>query len=385
MGLVEGSQRADGGLVPPSSDRGSGSSAISANALVIAIFAVALGLDAVAPDQYAVVVQEDEPVEWASFWAFALAAAGFVFAARARRARERRWPWLTIGTAAFCAFVALEEISWGQRLLGYRPPAYFLAANFQQELNLHNLVETDARKWTLAAVIAGFGIALPLALRVRFVERLLARFGTPHPPLALVPGFAAIFAFYEWYPVRFTGEWVEFALGVGFLLVAADECRRWRPNASRWCSGRIAPLVAIAGTLALGVVTAQGSRALASDDPARRAAAGRETEALREAFARGLVAGHCDVHKRLYTFVEEYDRAGLRSSEFARLAEPKRADYFLDPWNMPYWIRHACSEDDGRSMLVVYSFGPDRRRDSVGFEIEGDDVGASVELGAPGR
>ncbi len=371
--------------MPPSRDRGSASGAISANVFVIAIFAVALGLDAVAPDQYAVAVQEDEPVEWASFWAFALAAAGFVRAARARRARERRWPWLTIGTASFCAFVALEEISWGQRLLGYRPPAYFLAENFQQELNLHNLVETDARKWTLAAVIAGFGIALPLALRVGFVERLLARFGTPHPPLALVPAFAAIFVFYEWYPIRFTGEWVEFALGFGFLIAAADECRRWKPNASTWISGPIAPLAAIAGTLALGVVTAQGSRALASDDPARRAAAERETGALREAFASGLVAGRCGAHKRLYTFVEEYDRAGLRRSEFVRLAEPERAEYFLDPWNMPYWIRHDCPEDGGRSTLVVYSFGPDRRRNTVGLEVEGDDVGARVELGAPDR
>lgn len=369
--------------MPPSSHQGTVAGAIGANAIVLAVFGFALGLDAIAPDQYAVAVQEDEPVEWASFWAFALAAAGFVLAARARHARERRWPWLTIGTAAFCAFVALEEISWGQRLLGYRPPAYFLAENFQQELNLHNLVETESRKWTLAAVIAGFGIALPLALRVGFIERLLARFGTPHPPLALVPAFAAIFAFYEWYPIRFTGEWVEFALGVGFLIAAAGECHRWRSSASRWSSGPIAAFAAIAGTLALGVATAQGSRALASDDPARRAAAERETEALREAFASGLVAGQCDVHKRLYTFVEEYDRVGLRSSEFAGLAESKRADYFLDPWNMPYWIRHGCSEDDGRSMLVVYSFGPDRRRNTVGFEIEGDDVGARVELDAP--
>ena len=363
--------------------RGTVGGALVANAVVFSIFGAALGLEALAPEFYATAVQEDEPIEWASFWAFALAAAGFALAARARRERERRWPWLTIGTVAFCAFVALEEISWGQRLLGYRPPEYFLAANFQQELNLHNLVDTAARKWTLAAVIAGFGIALPLALRVRFVERLLARFGTPHPPLVLVPGFAAIFAFYQWYPVRFTGEWVEFALGVGFLIAAADEYRRWRPGASRWSSGPIAALAAIAGTLALGAVTAQGSRALASDDPARRAAAGRETEALREAFASGLVAGRCGVHKRLYTFVEESGRVGLRSSEFARLAEPERAEYFLDPWNMPYWIRHACSERDGRSTLVVYSFGPDRRRQSVGLAIEGDDVGARLELAAP--
>ena len=62
--------------------------------------------------------------------------------------------------------------------------------------------------------------------------------------------------------------------------------------------------------------------------------------------------------------------------EFAKLVEEAlRRQYFLDPWNLPYWIRHRCSE--GRTTAVfVYSFGPNRRRDSDPGEIRGDDIGA---------
>jgi hypothetical protein len=56
----------------------------------------------------------------------------------------------------------------------------------------------------------------------------------------------------------------------------------------------------------------------------------------------------------------------------------ERADYFLDPWNSPYWIRHRCSSE--RQRIFIYSFGPNRRRDSDEREIRGDDIGVVIEL-----
>jgi hypothetical protein len=55
-----------------------------------------------------------------------------------------------------------------------------------------------------------------------------------------------------------------------------------------------------------------------------------------------------------------------------------RAEYFLDPWNSPYWIRAQCSKDRSRVSVYVYSFGPNRRRDSDLWQIVDDDVGAYV-------
>ena len=86
----------------------------------------------------------------------------------------------------FCFIVAMEEISWGQRLLGYRPPAYFLEYNYQQEFNFHNVVETDYRKLALTLVIAGYGIVLPLAVRFMYLKIWFKRAGIVAPTIAKV-------------------------------------------------------------------------------------------------------------------------------------------------------------------------------------------------------
>ena len=109
--------------------------------------ALAFALWATDPALYRQLVQEDGPVEWMTFWAFALAGA-LSLLALAREAWLER-PLRAIYLAAFalgCLAVAMEEISWGQRLFGYQPPEWFHAENFQQELNLHNLADSATRK-----------------------------------------------------------------------------------------------------------------------------------------------------------------------------------------------------------------------------------------------
>jgi hypothetical protein len=56
------------------------------------------------------------------------------------------------------------------------------------------------------------------------------------------------------------------------------------------------------------------------------------------------------VHKRVYT---------AREAGYLRLP----AGYYLDRWNQPYWIAfQRTARGEGR--LLLYSFGPNRRRDS---------------------
>ena len=86
------------------------------------------------------------------------------------------------------------------------------------------------------------------------------------------------------------------------------------------------------------------------------------------------------MHKRVHTFAREYGQNYLYEGRFAKhlagTGDRTRARYFLDPWNMPWWIRHACR--DGGVEVVVYSFGPNRRRDSSGPDAAGDDIAAGV-------
>ena len=96
----------------------------AANLLLMAVFGYAALLYGISPELYYHDIQEDEYLEWASFWAFVFAAAICFY-----RARLQLDHWFFPAVAIFCLLVAMEEISWGQRVLGYRPPPYFLAEN----------------------------------------------------------------------------------------------------------------------------------------------------------------------------------------------------------------------------------------------------------------
>ncbi len=69
---------------------------------------------------------------------FAIAAG--VLAFRRRRSLPNRWlgHWLLLLTVG-CAYIALEEVSWGQQLFGWETPASIGAINDQGQTNLHNI------------------------------------------------------------------------------------------------------------------------------------------------------------------------------------------------------------------------------------------------------
>jgi hypothetical protein len=364
--------------------------ALLANAVVICLVAALGWLHARDPDLYYRSVQEDEVLEWATFWGFLSAAAVYGVAAFRQRRNRAGLPWFLAGVGLFCFAVGMEEISWGQRLLGFRPPVYFLEHNFQQELNVHNVFGTTLRKLILEGAVLGYGVALPLAARVTRLGPGIVRLGVIAPPVALVPAFLASLGFYEWYPLEFSGEIVECMLGLEFLFAALAAVAAFpRPGASR--SGlRVAPVVgAVLLVVALGVANAAVSRRQRSAEPGNLMAARAEVEALRRDFvaagteSRGGVPTTCGTHKRLYAYVHEDGALWLMSGEFVGLVDQglpeERAGYLLDPWNLPYWIRDRCDSEQGRRVVFVYSFGPNRRRDSTPWEILGDDVGARIE------
>ncbi len=79
---------------------------------------------------------------------------------------------------------------------------------------------------------------------------------------------------------------------------------------------------------------------------------------------------------------KEYQQAYLLGGEYSRLlasnGNAARAEYLLDPWNSAYWIRHKCR--NGREARFIYSFGPNRRRDSSDWEI-GDEAAGGDDIG----
>jgi hypothetical protein len=231
-----------------------------ANFLILGTLAYAAGLHAYDPDLYYWSVQEDEYVEWSTFWAFMAAAGVSIAGAIWQRRTTGKLPWFFFGVGLFCFLVAMEEISWGQRLIGYRPPEYFLEKNFQLELNLHNVFETKYRKLALKLIIGGYGIGLPLAALIPVLGRLLNRIAVVPPPVTLVPAFLATYITYAWYPWKFSGEWVELMLGLGFLFAAILRAHEYRPSPASGTGplSALAPLT-ISWLLVIGLGVAQAA------------------------------------------------------------------------------------------------------------------------------
>lgn len=356
--------------------------AILANILTLATLGYAWVLLRSDQDIYYRSVQEDQALEWASFLAFLGASILFALAAVRQRRSTGALPWFLAGVSLFCFFVAMEEISWLQRVFAYRPPAYFLEHNFQQELNLHNVIDSDYRKLAVKIVLLGYGVVLPLVFLARSIRRTLGGWSIVPPPVALIPAFLITYYTYEEYPWEFTGEWVEMMMGLAFLFAALAPYEAWAPEdgSKRRGSQRLRVAGWWLGVVLFGALLAVASETARRGQPELLEAARAEASALRLDFL-GLdraCEGKRHLNKRIYSYVEKYDRDELHSGTFAALVNQgmpeERASFFLDPWNSPYWVQ--CTREGSRSFHYVYSFGPNRRRESTEWEVLGDDIGA---------
>jgi hypothetical protein len=259
-------------------------------------------------------------------------------------ARLERWSALAL--ALFCVFVAGEEISWGQRLLGFRPPNFFLEKNFQQEANLHNLLKNilDTR-FIVMAIALLYGVIAPYLARLRLIPRVFAA------EFALLPWFAAVAWLELSYPYELVGELAELMLGMLFLV---DLVARSRPTGAVW--GPRAALLQIAALAIAGPITPLYDAFLRLSPDEYALVARDDLNTLRERISAGEVvteklARKKRVHKRVYTAV----RAGYLE------LDPKR--HYLDPWNSPYWVVYQRGVDGAEPTMLLYSFGPNRRRD----------------------
>ena len=358
----------------------SSSAAVLGNIAVIGLLVAGMLVHAYNTDLLLQVLQEDQAAEWITAWAFLLTGVLYLMMA-VRKPGGLRWRWYPVGLAVFCILVALEEISWGQRLLGYRPPEYFLAENFQQEFNIHNILASQLRILGLKGVILGYGVALPVLAMIPAIRKGFERLGIFTSPVTLIPAFLATYTLYEWYPWELSGELTELMLSLG-MLAAAHASFTASPQKPSSSAG-LALWFAIASILGIG--TAWLTAQINTDDGVREQMARLELQALRndliDAAQAGQLMTNCRLHTRLYRYQGIFDLPQLddgRFNEFTRRGMPEeRAEYFLDPWNSPYWIVTHCRQDIDRRRIQIYSFGADRRRNSD-WDIQGDDLGELI-------
>lgn len=113
------------------------------------------------PDVYYLATNEDSWLENFTAVAFLLAGGMLFAAALAARRAFPRFAYI-IGGAAM-VFLAGEEISWGQRIIGFETPAFLETLNTRGEFNIHNLFEGRLlrlmQRETLSALCIGACVA----------------------------------------------------------------------------------------------------------------------------------------------------------------------------------------------------------------------------------
>ncbi len=158
------------------------------------------------PVAYIWATYEDLVGEWAQTYFFFAAA---VLAALAALQKSRyRWFFAVLTLA--CCYVFLEEISWGQRIIGFDTPEYLKARNLQGEANLHNLFTgphktllKDLISIGLALALVAYGLVYPVMHAAGWrLAHWADKLGVAGPPLYLWP-FFTLAGLFELKPLSF--------------------------------------------------------------------------------------------------------------------------------------------------------------------------------------
>lgn len=203
--------------------------------LTLVIAVGALITRSLAPETFAHLCQEDVLVEPAQAVLYAISAVVFVYASR----RSRLGNAWTLGLAALSFWLAGEEVSWGQRMIGVATPDWLAGRNVQKELNLHNLDGLHQHVRIAGVLFVGvLAFAIPLGHRwVSWAKALIDRLELPVFPLFAAPSVAVAMAFMTVPRLRGAivfelDEISELLLAVGFAAFAVSCAETVRSTAA---------------------------------------------------------------------------------------------------------------------------------------------------------
>jgi peptidoglycan/LPS O-acetylase OafA/YrhL/cytochrome c-type biogenesis protein CcmH/NrfG len=152
--------------------------------------------------------------------------------------------WIALLGLMFLAMLG-EEISWGQRLLGYRTPDWIARQNYQGEFTLHNwnvFQPADEgnrlqNAW-LAVMLAYVGVLPLAAVMSRRVWELLRRIGLPLASLPVSALFLASLAMHVYKPDQ--SEVLELQLNVVLLAFVIELASGVAPGRAAWRRAAVA-------------------------------------------------------------------------------------------------------------------------------------------------
>ncbi|MCH8221067.1 MAG: tetratricopeptide repeat protein [Proteobacteria bacterium] len=235
---------------------------------------------------------------------------------------KSNYRWFFAILAVACAYVVLEEISWGQRIFGFSTPEFLKARNLQGEANIHNLFTgpyktflKDALSYALAAGLVAYGMLYPLACSFKWRPAAwLQKLGVAAPPLVVAPYFVCA-AYLELKPFSFNEAEIAEILVAMALAITALHYRfltvrelqaigdsSWSAGQSKrfslWVAGLFVSVFSVAGLTTAAVYSS----------PERRSVIDNRIDNGIEKFAgRYRRYDRCDISNRLYGRLLEDD------------------------------------------------------------------------------
>jgi len=172
---------------------------------------------------------EDYVIENLSAFFFLVASFAFFIVAKSSsylRARSTPWAYFMIISWALLMFIFFgEEISWGQRILGFSTPETLSEINKQDEFNIHNIDVVDiafgGKYRYLSVMMLLTGIAFPLAAQTSSGKWLFQKICFPVCPLQFGLLFLGSYLFGKYYAV-----WNPLSQ-LGGLIFIAEEVREF--------------------------------------------------------------------------------------------------------------------------------------------------------------
>jgi len=206
---------------------------------VAALAAIATAILVWNPALFHWFAREDNILEWLSAL-FVLAGASFFLIAALRRARKPFGGFgaiflsllVPMGFAGLLFLIGMEEISWGQRIIGFDTPDGIAVHNWQSEFNLHN-IHTDISELVYYLGTGFFLIILPLAepsLRNWKPFTFFADF-IPNRAVAALSAPMVFFSYGHWNLVPI--QMLTFITIFAMLIFAIGASRRGRVGESR--------------------------------------------------------------------------------------------------------------------------------------------------------
>ncbi|MCK4574579.1 MAG: hypothetical protein KAU36_09410 [candidate division Zixibacteria bacterium] len=194
------------------------------NGLILLLVGIFVIWAETSPISLARLTVEDGLIESLTAFLFAVACIGFIMTLKKSehlKTSSGWWRYVFLAGWIFVMFVFCgEEISWGQRFLGFDTPDAIEKVNVQREFNLHNFAALQTIKYRMLSLLMFItGVLLPGIVLFGWGKKFMQKISMPVLPLCYSGFFVFSYLYGSYYydalPIDAATEVRELLMGLG--------------------------------------------------------------------------------------------------------------------------------------------------------------------------